>query len=179
MPNLPDIPFSKGTIVVFLFALFVINGLSFEPTSGNSVAAIGGSSLVLEDITQGYSSRHNGIDIAAKKGSEILSLTKGEVVRVGNEDKYCRGKGYGKFVMVEDKKSNLTFLYAHMQDQFVEEGEGIESLEPIGSVGLTGKTTGPHLHLSIFKTDTLTSVDHACGKRLIGETVNPLNYINS
>jgi murein DD-endopeptidase MepM/ murein hydrolase activator NlpD len=98
---------------------------------------------------------------------------------VANEDNYCPGKGFGKYVMVEDESGSYTFLYAHLNSFDVSEGDNVDEGEMIGTVGTTGKVTGPHLHLTVFKTNTLDTKDHACGERLTGETINPLKVLNT
>lgn len=153
--------------------------MRFEPASEVN-ASYDGSSLTLNtaNITQGYHVGHSAIDIAAKKGTQIKSFTGGKVVKVANEDSYCFGSGYGKYVMVSDRSGDYTFLYAHMDSFDVSEGDEVEEGETLGTIGTTGKVTGPHLHLAVFKTDTLKKENHTCGERLTGDALNPLNILN-
>jgi murein DD-endopeptidase MepM/ murein hydrolase activator NlpD len=180
MPNLPEFPFARWKVVVFGIFVILILGVRFEPASEVS-ASFEGSSLALNTaaITQGYKVGHSGVDVAGKKGSAVKSFTSGTVVKVANEDNYCPGKGFGKYVMVEDESGSYTFLYAHLNSFDVSEGDNVDEGEMIGTVGTTGKVTGPHLHLTVFKTNTLETKDHACGARLTGETINPLKVLNT
>ncbi len=93
---------------------------------------------------------HHGVDIRAKIGSPIMSMHAGKVITVAYE-----GGGYGRYVVIEHEEgtSKVTTLYAHMKETKVSEGEVVEATTVIGSVGMTGRTTGPHLHLEIYQND--------------------------
>lgn len=172
MKDLPKVPFGTWSIVGLLAIAFIANGISFGPPEGKaSTASAYGA------ISQRYGSNHNGIDIAGDKGSLIESLSDGRVIKVADEDKYCPGKGYGKLVMIEDADGKHTFLYAHLDGRQVDYGDQVKKGDTIGTIGTTGRTTGPHLHLTVYKTGTLKTEDHACGDRLIGETVNPSRFL--
>ncbi len=107
-------------------------------------------------ISQEYHIGHAGIDITAPLGSKIISLKKGKVITVG-----VSAFGYGRYIEV-DHGDNLKTLYAHMGKIQVEEGEEVDVERALGEVGLTGRTTGPHLHLEIY---------------LNGNKVNPRTYL--
>ncbi len=96
-------------------------------------------------ISQGFHAFHRGIDLRAPKGSPIYPIKKGVVIKVKNSS-----YGYGRHVIV-DHGGNLYSLYAHMGKIFVEEGERINPSDKLGEVGLTGHTTGYHLHLEVRK----------------------------
>jgi murein DD-endopeptidase MepM/ murein hydrolase activator NlpD len=172
MKDLPKVPFGMWSVVGLLFIAFVINGISFKPPQ--SKTSIAGA---YSAISQGYSSGHSGIDITADNGAPVESLSDGKVIKIADEDKYCPGKGYGKLVMIEDSKGDHTFLYAHLGRQLVDYGDEVKNGDTIGTVGMTGRTTGPHLHLTVFKTETLKTENHACGGRLTGETINPARFL--
>lgn len=94
-------------------------------------------------INQGFSFFHLGIDFGAEIGEPIKSIKAGEVVEAG----YATD-GYGNTVVVDHGKG-LTSRYAHLSKIEVKIGEGISTDTEIGKVGITGHTTGPHLHLEI------------------------------
>ena len=52
--------------------------------------------------------------------------------------------------IVVDHGLGLMSIFAHLEDIFVEEGQKIKIGEKIGSVGMTGRATGPHLHWGIY-----------------------------
>jgi len=85
---------------------------------------------------------HAGIDIAAKRGSDVVAAAGGTVVFSG------RKNGYGKTVKIDHGKYRVT-LYAHMDKVFVTEGQTLAQGERLGLVGRTGRTTGPHLHFEL------------------------------
>jgi murein DD-endopeptidase MepM/ murein hydrolase activator NlpD len=96
-------------------------------------------------ISQMFHWGHPGIDITAPLGTTIYPLKDGVVIRMENLK-----WDYGRAVYV-DHGNGLVTLYAHMGKVFVEEGEKITTKMPIGEVGLTGRTTGPHLHFELRK----------------------------
>lgn len=100
---------------------------------------------------------HNGIDMAAPLGTPIYACKAGVVSKIGKLD-----PTYGNYVLL--KHSNgMTSMYAHMSDVLVEEGKAVSSGQTIGKVGLTGQTTGPHLHFEI---------------KLNGSAQDPKGYFN-
>lgn len=103
-----------------------------------------------------YKVHHNGIDILAPKGTKILALADGVI----KEAKYSQE--YGNYIIIKNDAEYET-LYAHLDKINVKEGETILQGKEIGTVGVTGNTTGPHLHLELHYN---------------GEPVNPLDYID-
>jgi len=85
---------------------------------------------------------HGGVDIAAEEGKNVHSARWGKVVYAGDIN------GYGSTVILEHELGYYT-LYGHLEKILVEEGETVDSGQIIGTVGTTGKTTGPHLHFEI------------------------------
>lgn len=81
---------------------------------------------------------HNGIDIAAPKGTTVYSASEGKVLLAH----YVAD--FGNTVLVEYKDYNL--LYAHLSKFLVKKGDILKKGSAIGKVGSTGRSTGPHLH---------------------------------
>lgn len=96
-------------------------------------------------VSQGYHWGHPGIDLTAPLGTKIYPLKPGRVSKILN-----LRWDYGRAVIV-DHANGLVTLYAHMGKLYVQEGEEVTMEKPLGEVGLTGKTTGPHLHFEIVK----------------------------
>ncbi|MFQ5811791.1 MAG: peptidoglycan DD-metalloendopeptidase family protein [Anaerolineae bacterium] len=94
-------------------------------------------------VTQGFKPMHKAIDIAAPMGTSIVAADSGYVVRVGWSE-----YGYGKYVVI-DHGNGFQTLYAHLSVILVEVGQSVGKGERIGSMGDTGRTTGPHLHFEI------------------------------
>lgn len=99
-------------------------------------------------ISQGFHNGHPGIDLTAPLGSAIYPIRDGVVIKV----QYLKWN-YGRAVWI-DNGNNTVSLYGHMGKMFVNEGDSVTTDKPIGEVGLTGKTTGPHLHLEVIKSKT-------------------------
>ncbi len=90
---------------------------------------------------------HKGIDLAATRGTAVMSAHDGSVIYTGKGF-----KGYGKMVMVESPDGWAT-LYGHLDKIIVHEGANIKQGEVIGALGNTGRSSGPHLHFEIRKLD--------------------------
>lgn len=81
---------------------------------------------------------HHGIDLVASTGTPVLAAHEGRVILA---EWYG---GYGKTVIVENESKQT--LYAHLSGFFVRKGDVVQAGDPIGRVGSTGRSTGPHLH---------------------------------
>ena len=99
---------------------------------------------------------HDGIDIAARKGSPIVAAADGKIMFSG-----WGPTGYGLMVIIKHKK-NLTTVYAHNSHIHVHKNQVVRQGQRIASVGSTGRSTGPHLHFEV-RNDT--------------HPQNPLNYL--
>jgi len=86
---------------------------------------------------------HNGMDIAAPAGTEVLATAAGRVVDAG--DYVFSGR-----TLILDHGEGLLSLYAHLKTVHASVGQEIAAGAPIGEVGATGRVTGPHLHFSIY-----------------------------
>lgn len=83
---------------------------------------------------------HQGMDIAAKEGTPIKASADGEVV-LAYPDLFYSGN-----VVVIDHGFGLQTIYAHMKDMKVKVGQKVSQGDIVGTVGMTGRATGPHLH---------------------------------
>lgn len=107
------------------------------------------------DPIHGEHRHHDGVDIAAPIGTPIEAARSGTVVHAGP-----RG-GYGNTVVVEHADGSRA-LYAHCDRLDVQVGQPVRAGRPIATVGSTGRSTGPHLHLEV---------------RVNGEAVDPVSYL--
>jgi murein DD-endopeptidase MepM/ murein hydrolase activator NlpD len=90
---------------------------------------------------------HRGQDIAATEGTGVRASSDGVVVFAGSR------AGYGNTVVVRHEDGVET-LYAHLRGVAVEVGERVGSGTIVGSVGQTGRATGPHLHFEVRRNGT-------------------------
>ena len=86
---------------------------------------------------------HYGIDIAAKKGTPIKSSGSG-IVTMAENDLYYTG---GTIIM--DHGHGISTIYSHLETILVSVGDKVEQGNIIGTVGSTGRSTGPHLDFRI------------------------------
>lgn len=86
--------------------------------------------------------QHSGVDLPAPEGTAIPAAKAGTVIFAGE-----RG-GYGNAVELRHDDGTTT-LYAHAHEVLVTRGQFVPAGEPIATVGQTGRSTGPHLHLEV------------------------------
>ncbi|MFC1655164.1 peptidoglycan DD-metalloendopeptidase family protein [Myxococcota bacterium] len=89
--------------------------------------------------------RHDGIDIGAPQGTEIVAAADGTVLYSGDQQ-----TGYGNLIIIKHANDMIT-VYAHNQKNLVKESDQVKRGQAIGKVGRTGRATGPHLHFEIRK----------------------------
>ena len=106
------------------------------PVEGR-ISGVFGSQRILNGKPR---SPHNGVDVAAPTGTPILAPADGVVALVHDDMFYT-----GKTVML-DHGLGLTTVYAHMDSISVVEGQVVRQGAPLGTVGMTGRATGAHLH---------------------------------
>ena len=120
---------------------------------------------VIGVITDGYGPRidpvsgraafHSGLDVSVAIGTVIRAPGDGVVFFSDRES------GYGRVVKINHGYGYST-VYAHLDRALVKAGAKVTRGQPIGKVGLSGRTTGPHLHYEVYKD---------------GERQNPLHFI--
>tara|TARA_B100000900_G_scaffold292801_1_gene251579 strand:+ start:456 stop:1259 length:804 start_codon:yes stop_codon:yes gene_type:complete len=86
---------------------------------------------------------HYGIDIAAKQGTMIRSSGSG-IVTMAEEDLYYTG---GTIIM--DHGHGISTIYSHLETVIVSVGDKVNQGDIIGTVGSTGRSTGPHLDFRV------------------------------
>jgi murein DD-endopeptidase MepM/ murein hydrolase activator NlpD len=101
---------------------------------------------------------HEGVDIAGPTGTKVLAVSDGIVKRSGESP------SYGRYVEVEHGVG-LTSFYAHLGkiERGMKKGAFVEAGSPVGRMGSSGTSTGPHVHFEI---------------RQDGKPLNPLVFMN-
>ena len=103
----------------------------------------------------GQNRMHQGLDIAAPMGSSINAAAQGTVTKIGYAE------DYGNFVEITHGYGVLS-RYAHAKSIDVKVGTKVNKGDHIGKVGMTGRTTGPHLHYEL---------------QIGGKKIDPSNFI--
>ena len=120
-----------------------------RPVSGVITSRFGSISKV-------RTSAHTGLDISAPQGTPIKAAASGTVVSSGRDS-----HGYGNMIVISHGNGVQTY-YAHCSALYAVAGQQVSQGEVIASVGSTGNSTGPHLHLEV---------------RVNGVAYNPQNYV--
>ena len=107
-------------------------------------------------ISQGYHWLHKAVDLAAPLGSPVYPIMEGKVEAI-----YSSRYGYGNHLII-DHGSGFKSLSAHLAKIVVKENEEVDKNTVIGTIGRSGWSTGPHLHLEVY--------DH-------GQAFNPLTIL--
>lgn len=86
---------------------------------------------------------HNGIDLAAELNTPVLACLSGKIIECGYSEVY------GNYVVILHD-NNIKSFYAHLSSYTREKNSLVSTGDVIGYVGITGLTTGPHLHFEIY-----------------------------
>lgn len=92
-------------------------------------------------------SPHTALDIAALQGTPIKATACGQVINI--HDRFYTGN-----TVIIDHGQGVMSLYAHLKDVKVTNGQWLKQGDIIGTVGKTGRVTGPHLHWAIYLNQT-------------------------
>ena len=108
-----------------------------------------------QDFDTGAKTYHGATDFAAPLGTELLAACDGTVETAGWDGE----RGNAVTIKVND---DILYRYAHLDEIKVKEGDKVKAGDVVGTVGSTGNSTGPHLHLEL---------------KIKDKYVNPLDYI--
>jgi len=110
------------------------------PLKNSIITGVYGSQRILNGIPK---SPHYGLDFAANEGTEIKAMLDG-VVTLSEKNLYYTGG-----TIIFDHGHGISTLYMHMKDVYVKNGQTIKQGDVIGTVGRTGRSTGPHLDVRL------------------------------
>lgn len=88
---------------------------------------------------------YNGVDLASYSGAAVMAAAGGEVI-VARDWGY--NGGYGSYVVITHGNGTQT-LYSHLSSVIVASGQYVVQGQVIGTIGSTGRSTGPHLHFEV------------------------------
>jgi len=98
---------------------------------------------------------HSALDIANRRGEKVLATADGKISYTGKK------MIIGNLVVIDHGHGTIT-RYGHLEKILVEQGQTVKRGEPIGLLGNTGRSTGPHVHYEV---------------KINGTPVNPVKYI--
>lgn len=96
------------------------------------------------DPFSGKLAQHNGLDFAGKEGSDVVAVAAGVVSWTGSKS------GYGELVEISHGDGYVT-RYAHNKQNLVTAGDVVRKGETIALMGSSGRSTGAHVHLEVYK----------------------------
>ncbi len=110
-----------------------------------------------KDPFSGEKAWHDGVDFAGRAGSPIHAIGAGVVTYAGER------WGYGKLVEITHSDGYVT-RYGHNEQIEAEEGQVVRRGDRVATMGSSGRSTGPHVHLEVIKD---------------GESVNPWSFVQA
>jgi murein DD-endopeptidase MepM/ murein hydrolase activator NlpD len=166
--NLPEQTLSLNETLIIPGA----SGGSVPKTKGTSSSSrapriigwlwpVGGNNF----ISQFYWAGHHAVDIAAPKGTAVYAAVSGTVVFTG----WKSDSGGGNMIWVMEG-TKLYTTYNHLSAIGVHKGQHVSAGQRIGSVGMTGNATGPHLHFEVW-------LGSPYGLGNDSDAVNPCRYL--
>lgn len=108
------------------------------------------------------SGSHSGMDFRASVGTPVYAVADGIVRGIGNTDDQCFRASFGKWIFIEHD-IGLSTTSAHLSSWIVTANQRVSKGDIIGYSGNTGRSTAPHLHLTVYATE---GVDGGQGARI-------------
>jgi murein DD-endopeptidase MepM/ murein hydrolase activator NlpD len=138
-----------------LLAVPGLDNLTSTPSLWPVIGRLTGSFGERMDPFSGEGAFHTGVDISSQYGDAVRVTAEGVVIEADER------AGYGRLVVV-DHGFGLTTWYGHLSTFNVLVGEQLKRGDTLGNVGVTGRSTGPHVHYEV---------------RINGAPVNPMRYL--
>ncbi len=110
------------------------------PVDGAIITGVYGSQRILNGIPKWP---HYGLDFAQKKGTAIKAMNNG-VVTLAEKNLFYTGA-----TLVFDHGHGISTLYMHMNEIFVSKGDHVKKGDIVGTIGTSGRSTGPHLDVRL------------------------------
>jgi murein DD-endopeptidase MepM/ murein hydrolase activator NlpD len=114
--------------------------------------------------------RHTGIDFQAPTGTPVLAVADSVVAAVATHPLYGR-------MVVLSTRSGVTLWYCHLSRVSVQEGDRVLAGQRVGRIGVTGNSSGPHLHFEVRVADRPTDPEHYLAGKHRGETSEPPGWL--
>lgn len=127
-----------------------------------------------KNIDPAHPTWHSGVDIGANFGTQVVAAGAGVVDQVGLDGQPPFGGVFGNCVTIKHPDGTFA-LYAHFQHPpLAAVGTAVQVGDPLGYVGMTGQTTGPHLHWGLA-----VATNPYFAKEAFGGLLDPLDFVGS
>jgi murein DD-endopeptidase MepM/ murein hydrolase activator NlpD len=124
------------------------------------------------------SGSHSGVDFRASVGTPVKAMADGVILGTGDTDATCPGASFGKWILLE-YDNGLSSAYGHLSLSKVNSGQKVVRGEIVGYSGSTGHVTGPHLHVTVYASNSV-KVQTLPSKSCAGKTLTqPLAAVNA
>lgn len=128
--KISEYDYKKATGTLFIY-----------PASGRLSSPFG----YRNDPFTGVRRMHYGVDLANRKGTTVKATMSGTVIVIGDQP-----LGYGNYIVIRHDRG-FQSLYGHLDRILVRNGQRISQGQKIGEMGNSGRSTGSHLHFSLYK----------------------------
>ncbi|MBO4734493.1 MAG: peptidoglycan DD-metalloendopeptidase family protein, partial [Clostridia bacterium] len=145
-------------------------GSSFINTTTGFMWPVPGAYIITSGFRTAKRPRHNGMDISGGGvlGKPFVAITDGEVMQVVNSWTAASGRSgnasYGNYctvdhgiITISGVSAKYAAIYAHATSIAVSVKQKVKKGQVLGYVGSTGNSTGPHLHIGIWKNGSFTN----------------------
>lgn len=120
-----------------------------RPASGRVTQPYGCTGYRTNPRRGGCAHFHDGVDIAAQRGARVRASADGYVAYVGRNP---WDKGRRSYVVIIGHPGGYHSVYAHLKPRrLIRAGQRVDAGDRIGKVGITGRTTGPHVHWEVWR----------------------------
>lgn len=158
----------KAVVVMCIISFITLFSLPTAEAFGGTITSLYGYRV---HPIWGRGMGHGGVDLAVEYGTALPAIVSGTITDIGWQGSTPHS-GYGQYLEIQDDKTGKHFIYAHLDSVAVSVGTHVNQGDIVAYCGLTGATTGPHLHLTVY-----TNVDAEVESG--GDREDPLPYMEA
>jgi murein DD-endopeptidase MepM/ murein hydrolase activator NlpD len=151
--NVSEADLSSGSL--HLLPTTNLGDLTYTPSLWPVIGHLTGTFGQRMDPFSGEGAFHTGVDISSQYGDSVRATADGIVIGASER------AGYGRLVVI-DHGFGLSTYYGHLSTLNVVVGQQVRRGDVVGNVGVSGRSTGPHVHYEV---------------RINGAPVNPMRYL--
>ncbi len=123
------------------------------------------------------SGSHSGTDFRASVGTPVYAMANGVVMGAGDTDVQCKGASFGKWVLIK-YDNGLAAAFGHLSLIKAQKGDRVTARTVIAYSGNTGRSTAPHLHISMYVGDAVEASpkpSFSCKGKILTQPTAPTN----